>query len=95
MEAFIKKCQEAYEQGRSIISDEQYDYLVSVHPDSEKVIGKRGDTPHYKRMYSLQKYYIGKDKEVVTESITYYRNLSSLRKAFNIKKFGEPVRGDY
>ena len=61
MEAFIKKCQEAYEQGHSIISDEQYDYLVSVHPDSEKVIGKRGDTPHYKRMYSLKKYYLGKD----------------------------------
>ena len=62
MEEFIKKCQEAYEQGRSIISDAQYDYLVSIHPDSEKVIGKRGDTPHYKRMYSLQKYYIGKDE---------------------------------
>lgn len=61
MEEFIKKCQEAYEQGCSIISDEQYDYLVSIHPDSEKVIGKRGDTPHYQRMYSLQKYYIGKD----------------------------------
>ena len=61
MEDFIKKCQEAYEQGQSLISDAQYDYLVSVHPDSEKVIGKRGDTPHYQRMYSLKKYYIGKD----------------------------------
>ena len=61
MEEFIKKCQEAYEQGCSIISDEQYDYLVSIHPDSEKVIGKRGDTPHYQRMYSLKKYYVGKD----------------------------------
>jgi len=62
MEEFIKKCQEAYEQGQSLISDAQYDYLVSVHPDSEKVIGKRGDTPHYQRMYSLKKYYIGKDE---------------------------------
>jgi len=44
-----------------MVSDSEYDYLVSISPDAEKVIGKRGDTPHYKRMYSLQKYYIGKD----------------------------------
>ena len=61
MKEFIAKLQEAYDRGEPMVSDSEYDYLVSISPDAEKVIGKRGDTPHYKRMYSLQKYYIGKD----------------------------------
>ena len=61
MEEFIAKLQEAYEQGNPLVSDAEYDYLVSINSDAEKVIGKRGDTPHYKRMYSLKKYYLGKD----------------------------------
>ena len=62
MEEFIAKLQEAYEKGNPLVTDAEYDYLVSINSDAEKVIGKRGDTPHYKRMYSLKKYYIGKDE---------------------------------
>ena len=61
MEEFIAKLQEAYEHGKPMVTDAEYDYLVSINSDAEKVIGKRGDTPHYKRMYSLKKYYLGKD----------------------------------
>lgn len=61
MQDFIEKLQEAYEQGKPIVSDTEYDYLVSLNSGAEKVIGKRGDTPHYRRMYSLKKYYLGKD----------------------------------
>ena len=61
MEEFIAKLQEAYENGKPLVTDTEYDYLVSINSDAEKVIGKRGDTPHYKRMYSLKKYYLGKD----------------------------------
>lgn len=58
-------------------------------------LNRKGVVTIYGVIPAGAKYYIGKDKEVVTESITYYRNLSSLRKAFNIKKFGEPVCGGY
>lgn len=61
MQDFIKKLQEAYEQGTPIVSDAEYDYLVSIQPGAEKHIGSRGDTPHHTRMYSLKKYYNGKD----------------------------------
>lgn len=61
MQDFIKKLQEAYDQGNPIVSDAEYDYLVSIQPGAEKHIGSRGDTPHYTRMYSLKKYYNGKD----------------------------------
>lgn len=58
-------------------------------------LNRKGMVTIYGVIPAGAKYYIGSNKEVVTESITYYRNLPSLRKAFNVKKFGEPVRGDY
>lgn len=58
-------------------------------------LNRKGVVTIYGVIPAGAKYYIGSNKEVVAESIIYYRNLPSLRKAFNIKKFGEPVRGDY
>lgn len=54
---FIKQCQEAYYNGTSIISDEEYDCLVKRFPLAEEAIGPTGDVPHLYRMYSLQKVY--------------------------------------
>lgn len=53
---FIKRCQDAYYQGYSIISDEEYDALVKRFPLEEE-IGPKGDIPHLYRMFSLQKVY--------------------------------------
>lgn len=53
---FIKRCQEAYYQGMSLISDEEYDRLIKRFPLEEE-IGPKGDIPHLYRMYSLQKVY--------------------------------------
>jgi DNA ligase (NAD+) len=52
--------QKAYYEGSPVISDTEYDYLVSVNQDAEKHIGPRGDVPHLYQMYSLQKYYPGR-----------------------------------
>lgn len=54
---FIKRCQEAYYQGMSLISDEEYDRLLKRFPTAEDAIGPKGDIPHLYRMYSLQKVY--------------------------------------
>lgn len=56
VKGFIKRCQEAYYQGMSLISDEEYDCLVKRFPLEEE-IGPKGDIPHLYRMYSLQKVY--------------------------------------
>lgn len=61
MDTLIKLAQDAYYSGNPIMSDLEYDYLVLQNPNSEKVIGSRGDTRHVTKMYSLQKFYIGKD----------------------------------
>lgn len=42
---FIKRCQEAYYQGMSLISDEEYDRLIKRFPLEEE-IGPKGDIPH-------------------------------------------------
>ena len=52
--------QKAYYEGNPLITDEEYDFLVSVNPDAEKSIGPKGDIPHLYKMYSLQKYYPGR-----------------------------------
>ena len=54
---FIKTCQDAYYAGAPIISDEEYDALVSKFPEGEHTIGTTGDTPHLYRMWSLEKKY--------------------------------------
>lgn len=69
----IKKAQDAYYSGNPIMSDLEYDYLVLQHPDAEKVIGTRGDTKHVSKMYSLQKYYEGKD--VIPSTVGYVETL--------------------
>lgn len=57
---FISLCQDAYYQGNSIISDEEYDILIKRFPQAEGSIGPAGDVPHLFRMYSLQKVYVGR-----------------------------------
>ena len=52
--------QKAYYEGTPLISDAEYDYLVSINPEAESSIGPRGDVPHLYKMYSLQKYYPGR-----------------------------------
>lgn len=47
----------AYYNGTPLITDAEYDYLVSINPDAEKTIGPKGNVPHLFKMYSLQKYY--------------------------------------
>lgn len=54
---FILQCQEAYYEGKPIISNEEYDALVLRNPQEEEGIGVEGDQPHLYRMYSLQKVY--------------------------------------
>lgn len=63
--------QKAYYEGTPLISDAEYDYLVSVNPDNEKQIGPRGDVPHLYQMYSLQKYYPGRG-DVLPSNIKDY-----------------------
>lgn len=63
--------QKAYYDGSPVISDTEYDYLVSVNPDAEKHIGPRGDVPHLYQMYSLQKYYPGRG-DVLPSNIKDY-----------------------
>ncbi|QYC51528.1 putative NAD-dependent DNA ligase, subunit A [Erwinia phage KEY] len=60
LKEFIELCQEAYYQGNSIISDEEYDILIKRFPQAEEAIGPAGDVPHLFRMYSLQKVYLSR-----------------------------------
>lgn len=63
VKSFIKLCQDAYYQGNSIISDEEYDNLVKRFPQAEDAIGPTGEVPHLFRMYSLQKVYFDRGDE--------------------------------
>ena len=63
--------QKAYYEGSPLISDAEYDYLVSVNPDAEVHIGPRGDVPHLYKMYSLQKFYPGRGDELPTNIKDY------------------------
>ena len=63
IDTLLKKASHAYYQGTPIISDEQFDYLADLV--DFKGLGSKaiGDTKkHYKRMYSLQKFYNGEGK---------------------------------
>lgn len=64
VQEFINLCQDAYYQGNSIISDEEYDILLKRFPQAENSIGPTGDVPHLFRMYSLQKVYLDRGDEV-------------------------------
>lgn len=57
MKNFIKLCQEAYYEGKPILSNEEYDAIIARFPDLEDSIGQEGETPHMFRMYSLDKKY--------------------------------------
>lgn len=57
MKNFIKKLQQAYNDGKPLVSNEEYDALVKRFPDAEKYIGTAGDIEHIYRMWSLQKKY--------------------------------------
>lgn len=65
---FIELCQNAYYQGNSIISDEEYDALIRRFP-LEDEIGPKGDVPHLFRMYSLQKVYPGRGDDLPFQGI--------------------------
>lgn len=56
----IKKYQQAYYSGKPLISDEQYDALISECADYEVSIGPKGEVPHLNPMYSLQKVYLSR-----------------------------------
>lgn len=56
--------QKAYYDGNPLITDAEYDYLVSINPSAEKTIGPRGSVKHLFKMYSLQKYYPCRGEEL-------------------------------
>lgn len=62
MQKYISFLQEAYDRGEPVVTDTEYDWLLLQHPEAEKQIGKRGNVAHPNRLYSLRKYYIGKDE---------------------------------
>lgn len=66
---FIEQCQDAYYNGVSIISDEEYDCLVKRFPTAEGAIGPTGDVPHLYRMFSLQKVYFDRGEEAPFNSL--------------------------
>ncbi|QGH45244.1 NAD-dependent DNA ligase subunit A [Bacteriophage Eos] len=65
---FIKLCQDAYYQGNSIITDEEYNALIKRFP-LEDEIGPKGDIPHLFRMFSLDKKYPCRGDELPFEGI--------------------------
>ena len=67
----LSEFQKAYYTGSPLISDAEYDYLVSINPEAEKTIGPKGDVPHLFKMYSLQKYYPGRDDTLPTNIKEY------------------------
>lgn len=69
---FIKQCQDAYYNGASIISDEEYDCLIKRFPLAEDAIGPTGDVPHLYRMYSLQKVYFDRGDQPPFNSVNDY-----------------------
>ncbi|ATS94075.1 putative NAD-dependent DNA ligase subunit A [Pectobacterium phage DU_PP_V] len=64
---FIKQCQDAYDRGSPLLTNEEYDALTRRNPRVEEEIGVEGDQPHIFRMYSLQKVYKsrGEDHELI------------------------------
>lgn len=67
----LSEFQKSYYEGNPLITDAEYDFLVSINPDAEKVIGPKGDVPHLYKMYSLQKYYPGRG-DVLPSNIKDY-----------------------
>jgi DNA ligase (NAD+) len=72
MKEFLKTCKDTYYAGRPIITDEQYDALVDIYGE-DYVGSKSGDIPHYNRLYSLQKKYMGEDKFSTGEYIRTHK----------------------
>lgn len=60
IQKFLELASKAYYAGNPVISDEQYDMLEEVYGELESP-GYRVErgVPHFRRMYSLQKYYEG------------------------------------
>jgi len=68
IDSFLKKAAEAYYSGHPIISDEQFDYLAdSVDFNDLGTKESSGLKKHYKRMYSLQKFYNGEGRNPLVE----------------------------
>lgn len=65
MEDFLRKCQEAYDVGSPIISDEEFDYLARKYKFKE--VGAKHPTnkiKHLHRMYSLKNVFAEEDNSV-------------------------------
>lgn len=63
LQSFLDGASDAYYKGKPVISDEQFDYLADLIGYSK--VGHKNLTNkgiHYKRMYSLAKYYPGEGK---------------------------------
>lgn len=54
--AFMAKASQAYYAGEPIITNEEYDALERTF--EQLLVSDGGDTPHFQRMYSLQKHYV-------------------------------------
>lgn len=57
MKEFIKQLQQAYYDGKPMVSNEEYDALIKRFPDAEDNIGQAGEIKHMFRMWSLDKKY--------------------------------------
>jgi DNA ligase (NAD+) len=59
---YLTLCKKKYYKGDPIISDSQYDALIDIY--GEKEVGSpNGEVPHFRRLYSLKKYYAEDDTE--------------------------------
>lgn len=73
MKEYIKILQEAYYNGKPLITDEQYDALMEFYSTDEEAIGPTGNTPHLNPMYSLRKIYPGRGEEIPDTS-AYFKS---------------------
>ena len=62
MTKFLEQASKAYYEGTPIISDEEFDYLAELHGFNKVGYDAEGTFPHFNRMYSLQKAYVGDGK---------------------------------
>lgn len=63
MKDFLEKASKAYYEGNPFLSDEQYDALEARYGElSTPGYNLEDGIPHYRRMYSLQKFYQGEGK---------------------------------
>lgn len=69
MNRYLDKLSKLYYEGNPAVSDEEFDQLAEKH--NYNALGAReGKTPHYFRMYSLQKVHFGEEEPVLTNPVT-------------------------